>query len=134
MLSACVMVRPAGERYTSPTLKSSRKRLPVTSAMLDASARRSGSSDRRLLRARVESQGPHASMDLRMAVRTKHHAAFELLSNFLPTSIDAVNRQREFLPGRVRVVEVKGGRHVLRATRPADSAKRCDRSTFRLTT
>src|SRR5438093_12180274 len=118
----------------APTLKSSRNRPPVTNALLDASARRSRCGDRGLLRARVESQGPHASVDLRMAVRAEHHAALELPSDFLPTSIDAVNRQCEFLPRRVRVMEVKGGRRVRRATRPADSAEGCDRATFRLTT
>src|SRR6184192_945646 len=34
MLSACVMVRPAGERCTSPTLKSSRNGPSVTRRML----------------------------------------------------------------------------------------------------
>src|SRR5438128_12516031 len=90
MLSAWVMVRPADERATSPTLKSSRNGPSVMARMLAATARRSRHRDCGRLGPRAESHGqsPNTRVDLGVAIRAKHHAAFELLSDFLPRSID----------------------------------------------
>ena len=79
-----------------------------------------------------QSETPDTSVDLGVAIRAKHDAAFKLLSDLLPWSIDAVDGDREFLLGRVGVVELHRGRREPMATRPAPAAKRCDRSKLHL--
>ncbi|TME70168.1 MAG: hypothetical protein E6I49_09365 [Chloroflexi bacterium] len=79
-----------------------------------------------------KSDTPDTSVDLGVAIRAKHDAAFKLLSDLLPWSIDAVYGDREFLFARVGVVELHCGGRELTAARPALTAKRCDRSKLHL--
>ncbi|TMG49216.1 MAG: hypothetical protein E6H89_12770 [Chloroflexi bacterium] len=79
-----------------------------------------------------KSDTPDTSVDLGVAIRAKHDAAFKLLSDLLPWSIDAVYGDREFLFARVGVLELHCGGRELTAARPALTAKRCDRSKLHL--
>jgi len=79
-----------------------------------------------------QSETPDTSVDLGVAIRAKHDAAFKLLSDLFPWSIDAVYGDREFLFARVGVVELHCGGRELTAARPALTAKRCDRSKLHL--
>ena|SRR6266446_1885043 len=79
-----------------------------------------------------KSKTPDTSVDLGVAIRAKHDAAFKLLSDLLPWSIDAVYGDREFLFARVGVVELHCGGREPTAARPALTAKRCDRPKLHL--
>src|ERR1700730_4603913 len=93
MLSACVMVRPADDRDTSPTLKSSRNGPSLMARMLAAprTFSRCGNGLSFNRRAERDAQNAQACMHFRVAIRAKHHAALELLLDLLPAPIDAVN-------------------------------------------
>src|SRR5437764_7693542 len=87
MLSACVMVRPAAERDTSPTLKSSRNGPSVTVAMLDAFTNGSGRGRDRPLRDCCENvQHSHPRMDLGVAIGAEHHAVFQFFFDPFPAA------------------------------------------------
>src|SRR5437660_12264064 len=83
--------------------------------------------------AESQPETPDASVDLRVAIRAQHDAAFKLLSDLLPRSIDSVYGDREFLLLRVGVVELHRSRREPMATRPASTAERCDRPKLHLT-
>src|SRR5438552_16146817 len=74
-----------------------------------------------------KSDTPDTSVDLGVAIRAKHDAAFKLLSDLLPWSIDAVYGARAFLFARVGVVGFHCGGGGLSAARPAPTPKRCER-------
>src|SRR5207245_9410038 len=79
-----------------------------------------------------KSDTPDTSVDLGVAIRAKHDAAFKLLSDLLPWSIAAVYGDREFLFARCGVVELHCGGREPTAACPALSAKRSDRPKLHL--